>query len=156
MGKGCIKLQRIGWKGATTASFLCCKNFEPDCFVTEGVGTAMLLESLQRNGSKLIPYPQYFRNPLMVTVNQLRHPKDLHASERRKHSIKFFISSMSWQQTDSLCIDIARLTATTLAPMPISHIQLQPSYNIHKQAYQSVFPTRSMYRALISGETVKG
>ena len=32
-----VKLQRIGWKGPTTASFLCCKHFEPDCFVTEGV-----------------------------------------------------------------------------------------------------------------------
>ena len=32
-----VKLQRIGWKGPTTASFLCCKHFKPDCFITEGV-----------------------------------------------------------------------------------------------------------------------
>ena len=48
------------------------------------------------------------------------------------------------------------LTATTLAPMPIGHIQLKLLYNIHKQAYQSVFPARSTYRALISGETIEG
>ena len=98
MGTGCIKLQRIGWKGATTASFLCCKNFEPNCFITEGVGTAMLLESLQRNGSKQMPYPQYFQNPLIVTVNQLRHPKDL---------LSKGVNILLRQQTDSLCIDIA-------------------------------------------------
>lgn len=32
-----VKLQRVGWKGPTSASLLCSKHFEPDCFITGGV-----------------------------------------------------------------------------------------------------------------------
>ena len=44
----------------------------------------MLLDSLRKNGSNQMPYPQYFRNPLTVTVNQLHHPMQRPAFETRK------------------------------------------------------------------------
>jgi len=34
---GAIKQQQIGQKGPTTASLLCSKHFEPNCFITEEV-----------------------------------------------------------------------------------------------------------------------
>ena len=60
----------------TTASFLCRKHFEASCFVT-GVRYRNTVGIPAKKRLKPNAIPTIFLNPLIVTVNQLRHPKDL-------------------------------------------------------------------------------
>ena len=68
-------MQQISWKGPTTVSFLCCKHFEPDCFVTEGARYCDAVGIPAKKWIKPNAIPTIF---LKSTASAYKHPdKDL-------------------------------------------------------------------------------
>ena len=78
-----VKLQLIGWKGLTMASFLCCKHFEPDCFVTEGIRYRNAVGIPAKNLLKPNAMPTIFLKSTDC-YSQSTTPSQRPTSERRK------------------------------------------------------------------------
>ena len=79
-----VKLQRVGWKGPTSASLLCSKHFEPDCFVTEGVRYRDAIGIPAKKCLKPGAIPTIFYKPIHSGCSSPSIPTQRPASERRK------------------------------------------------------------------------
>ena len=79
-----VKLQRVGWKGPTSASLLCSKHFEPDCFVTEGVRYRDAVGIPTKKRLKPVAIPTIFHKPVHGGCSSPSIPTQRLASERRK------------------------------------------------------------------------